>query len=91
MPRPVKIGLATAAFTSGYTKKSQEHREAVDKALRLMVGDLRYPSLRARKMSGSKTVWEAHATREVVLTFDFEDSDTVRLRACCNHDIYRRP
>ena len=91
MARPVKIGLVTEVFQSGYRRKSAENRDAIDKALRLMAQDLFYRSLRARKMAGHANIWEAHASLSVVLTFDFASSDAVRLRACCNHDIYRKP
>lgn len=91
MPRPIKIAEASNIFDSGYARKSTEHRQAVDKALRLMAEDLHYNSLRTRRMSGHPGIWEAHASLQVVLTFDFVAANTVRLRACCTHDIYRNP
>lgn len=91
MPRPVSVGQISAKFDTEYKKKPKQRRNAIDKALRLMATDLHYPSLRAQKLSGHRTIWEAHATLGVVMTFDFIDSDRIRLRVCCNHDIYRRP
>ena len=91
MPRPVKIAESSSIFAKGYKKKSREHQGAVDEALRLMESDLTHRSLRARKVVGHKTVWEAHATLQVVLTFEFLDERSIRLRNCCRHDIYRRP
>ncbi len=89
--RPIKLAETSSIFTSGYTSKSRERQKAVDKAVRLLQQDLYYPSLRARKMGGGAGIWEAHASDTVVMTFDFIDKDSVRLRVCCNHDIYRRP
>lgn len=91
MPRPVSVGEISAKFHTEYGRKSTERRDAIDKALRLMATDLHYPSLRARKMSGHRSIWEAHATLGVVMTFDFIGTDRIRLRVCCNHNIYRRP
>ena len=90
-PKPVSIAQVAAIFAKGYAKKSAEHKQAIDKALRLMAADLRHGSLRTRKMAGHSSIWEAHATLEVVMTFDFASSDTIRLRNCCNHNIYKRP
>lgn len=78
-------------FKRGYKKKSPEDQASVLEALRQMVRDLEYPSLRAKPMTGKPGIWEAHATQAVVMTFNFVDQNTIRLRACCNHDIYRRP
>lgn len=91
MPRSVRIGSRAKAFKKGFKKKSPTDKETVRNALRQMVLDLEHPSLRAKPMTGHKSTWEAHASLSVVMTFDFVDPDTIRLRACCNHDIYRRP
>lgn len=91
MPRPISVAASSRAFEKAYKKKSTEHQQAVDAALRQMAVDLNHPSLRARKVVGFPDVWEAHASRSVVMTFDFVDADSIRLRVCCNHDIYRNP
>jgi hypothetical protein len=91
VPRPVDVAELAAAFTSGFNKKSEENRNAVRKALRLMAQDLGYPSLRTQKMGGRPNVWEARASQSVRITFDFVSGETIRLRTCCTHDIYRSP
>ncbi len=53
--------------------------------------DLNYPSLRAKPMTNRTEIWEAHATLQVVMTFEFLDTNAIRLRACCRHDVYRNP
>ena len=89
--RPIKLADAARNFAKGYKKKSQENQSAVDEALRHLERDLYYPSLRARKITGGRDVWEARASDSVRLTFEFADENSVRLRNCCTHDIYRNP
>ena len=51
-----------------------------------MESDLRYPSLRVKKMRGREEVWEASASRDLRLTFLFHEPDTLVLRTCGHHD-----
>jgi hypothetical protein len=90
LPRPVQIEETARIFKKGFRKKSTEDKDKVREALRQMTVDLEHPSLRAKPLTGGKGVWEAHASRSVVMTFEFINGNHVRMRACCNHDIYAR-
>lgn len=55
------------------------------KQLRFLAVDLRHPSLRARKLSGTKDRWEARIDFHYRFTFQMEE-DTIIIRKIGPHD-----
>ena len=55
------------------------------KAIEQMVKDLRYPSLRVKRMQGAGHMWEARASRSLRITFQVE-GDVILLRNIGPHD-----
>ncbi len=81
----------TERFTTAFQDLDARDRKGVEKALRLMVSDLRHPGLRAKKMGGTDYIWEARASRSIRITFQIE-GDTILLRNVGAHDeTLKRP
>jgi len=62
-----------------YKKLGPKQREAVKKALRLMAENIRHPSLRVKRLQGTKKIWEASARNSLRITFE-RDNDLILLR-----------
>ena len=77
--------LYTARFQRAYANMSDKQIESVKKALRLLVADLRHPSLRVKKMQDTADIWEARASRALRLTFEIH-GDALVLRTVGGHD-----
>jgi mRNA interferase RelE/StbE len=75
----------TTRFERAYAALEVNQAEQVDKALRLLAADPRYPSLRVKKMEGRKGVWEARASESLRLTFEMR-GDSILLRNVGLHD-----
>ena len=75
----------TDRFKKAYKKLTDEERKAADKALSLLVNNLGHPGLQARKIEGTRGIWEARATRLIRLSFELRDT-TLILRNIGNHD-----
>lgn len=75
----------TERFKEAYRALSPPDRERVKKALGLLKSNWRHPSLRVKKMQGTRTIWEARVSRSLRLTFNLED-DVILLRNVGPHD-----
>ena len=75
----------TSRFAKAWKELDEPQRELARKALANLVGDLRYPSLRVRKVQGVEGIWEARVSRSLRLTFQIE-ADTIALRNIGSHD-----
>ncbi len=62
----------------------------VQKALRQLVQDFRYPSLQVKKMKGYSGIWEARVTEGYRFTFRIEREYYV-LRRVGKHEIEDQP
>jgi len=80
----VKIAR-TARFKKAWQQLGEEEKTVAQKAIRNLAVDIRYPSLRARKIKEAGYVWEARASRSLRLTFQIE-GDTIPLRNIGHHD-----
>ena len=72
-----------------YRSLSQDDQKRVQKALRQMTDDLRYPSLRVKRIQGTSKIWEARASRSLRITFEVEGEDLI-LRNVGPHDAALR-
>ena len=77
-------------FKRDYRKLPAPLKAQVDQALLQMEEDLRYPSLRVKKMQGGQDIWEARVTRSCRITFNL-DGDLITLRTVGDHDVLKHP
>ena len=75
----------TDRFKKAYKKLTEEEKKAADKALSFLASDMGHPSLRVRKIEGTKGIWEASASKSIRLSFELRD-DTLVLRNIGDHD-----
>lgn len=77
--------LLTERFRRSYRSLEAADQDRVKKALKLMAEDLKYPSLRVKKIQGTKGIWEARASRSLRITFQMEEG-SILLRNVGQHD-----
>ena len=53
----------TAGFVQCYKKLPLEIQRKVDKAIKLLLRDIRYPSLRCKKYDEAKDIWQVRVNR----------------------------
>ena len=75
----------TDRFQRAYNDLTDDDAERVKKALRLLVGNPRHPSLRVKRMQGTDHIWEASASLSIRLTFEMH-GDLIVLRNVGAHD-----
>lgn len=83
--------LVTERFRRAYRSLSPQDRKRVQKALRLMTGDLRYPGLRIKHIQGTAKIWEARASRSLRITFEVEGEDLILRNVGHHDDALRKP
>ena len=78
-------------FKKSYQKLVPVVQERVDKALMLLVMNVRHPSLRVKKIQGTDDIYELRVTRNYRISFEIEE-DGYFLRKVGKHDeLLRRP
>ena len=77
--------LAYEGFRDFYHKLPATIQRKVDKQIRLLAQNLRYPSLQVKKIQGTVGIWEARVDRQYRLSFEMA-GDTIYLRVVGNHD-----
>ncbi len=75
----------TDRFQRAYNDLTDDDAERVKKTLRLLVANLRHPSLRVKRMQGTDHIWEASASLSIRLTFEMH-GDLIVLRNVGAHD-----
>ena len=80
----------TRLFLKQYGKLPNRIQEEFDEKLELLLGDLRYPSLRTKKVKGHTNIWEASITMDYRFTFKIE-GDVLILRKIGTHNILQSP
>jgi len=83
--------ILTERFQRAYRSLASEDRKRVQKALRQMAGDLRYPGLRVKRVQGTTKIWEARAGRSIRLTFEVEGTDLILRNVGQHDDALRKP
>jgi len=76
-------------FKKEYNTLSKEIQNAFDKRLALFLDDTTHPSLRAKRIQGTKHRWEGSVTKNYRFTFEFIEN-TVLFRTIGTHDILSR-
>jgi len=77
--------LLTARFERAYAALRADERRQVQKALRKMSEDLRYPGLGVKRIRGTRGIWEARASRGLRITFETQ-GESIILRNVGRHD-----
>ena len=75
----------TGRFKKAWKQLNEDEKELARKALRNLAADIRYPTLRVKKMKGVEQLWEARASRSLRMTFRIE-GDVIILRNIGRHD-----
>lgn len=75
----------TERFKRMYKKLGAQQREQIKKALKLMATDMQHPSLRIKRVQGTRSIWEASASMHLRITFMWQ-GDLIVLRNCGEHD-----
>jgi mRNA-degrading endonuclease YafQ of YafQ-DinJ toxin-antitoxin module len=77
-------------FIQAYKKLDRETRLQVDKTIQAMSLNPKHPSLRSKRVQGTKDIWEASANMSIRLTFRFSE-DIIQLRNVGTHEQVFRP
>lgn len=77
--------IFTNRFKKAYQSLVADDQGRVQKAIRLISGDLRHPSLRVKRIKGTQGIWEARASKSLRITFETE-GDVLILRNVGHHD-----
>jgi len=75
----------TDQFHKDYKALTSAEQAAIKRALNRLRENMRYPSLRVKKMKGRADIWEASPSRDLRMTFRFE-SEIITMRTCGHHD-----
>jgi mRNA-degrading endonuclease RelE of RelBE toxin-antitoxin system len=89
MAERVKGYQFSKRFKKEYLFLPREVQLAFDDKLVLFLQDMSHPSLRIKRIQGTKDRWEGSVTKKYRFTFQFLD-ETVLFRAIGTHDILKR-
>ena len=76
-------------FKKGYQTLPEEIQKNFDKKLAIFLNDMLHPSLRVKRIQGTKNIWEGSVTMKYRFTFELAD-DKVIFRSIGTHDILYR-
>jgi hypothetical protein len=76
--------LYSPCFRKQYRDAPLQVQKAFDKQAKLLIQDLRHPSLRAKKYDEARDVWQARVTRDWRFYFTIE-GDTYNLHTIIPH------
>jgi mRNA-degrading endonuclease RelE of RelBE toxin-antitoxin system len=76
-------------FKKEYLSLPKEVQQAFDDKLQLFMHDMSHPSLRVKRIQGTKDRWEASVTKKYRFTFQYLDK-RILSRAIGTHDILNR-
>jgi mRNA-degrading endonuclease RelE of RelBE toxin-antitoxin system len=89
MAERVKSFQFSRRFKKEYLLLPKEVQEVFDEKLQLFLQDRSHPSLRVKRIQGTKDRWEGSVTKKYRFTFQFSEK-TVLFRAIGTHDILNR-
>ncbi len=75
----------TDRFKKAWKQLTQEEKILSRKAITNLATNVRYPSLRVKKIQGTNNIWEARASHSMRVTFQIE-GNTIILRNIGRHD-----
>jgi len=77
--------IFTEKFKKSYKKLAEEERKILRKKLGLMSDNPHHPSLRTKKVQGTKDIFECSVNMSIRITWQY-DADSILLRAVGDHD-----
>jgi len=88
MVEKIKNYQFSQKFKKQYSALPKEIQNAFDKKLTLFLNNRSHPSLRIKRIQGTKSRWEGSVTMNYRFTFEFFES-TVFFRTIGTHDILK--
>jgi mRNA interferase RelE/StbE len=85
----VKRYKFTRRFQKDYKALPNEIQKAFDKKLKLFLDNSLHPSLRVKRIQGTKDRWEGSVTMKYRFTFHIDESTAI-FRTIGTHDILKR-
>jgi mRNA-degrading endonuclease RelE of RelBE toxin-antitoxin system len=89
MVEKIKRYRISKRFKKEYNSLPKEIQKAFDKKLALFLDKTTHPSIRVKKIQGTKQRWEGSVTKNYRFTFEFI-KNTVLFRTIGTHDILSR-
>lgn len=89
MAKKVTTYQFSKRFKKEYNKLPKEIQKAFDQKLQLLLQEMFHPSLRVKRIHGTKTRWEGSVTMKYRFTFEFLENGLI-FRAIGTHDILNR-
>ena len=89
MAKKVTTYQFSKRFKKEYNKLPKEIQKAFDQKLQLLLQEMFHPSLRMKRIQGTKTRWEGSVTMKYRFTFEFLENGLI-FRAIGTHDILNR-
>lgn len=86
MVKKVTVYQFSNRFKKEYAALPKELQEAFDKKFPLFLKNMDHPSLRVKKITGTKNRWEGSVTKNYRFTFQISEN-TVIFRRIGTHDI----
>lgn len=78
-------------FKEDYKKLPPDIQKQTDKKITFLITNPRHPSLRIKKIQGTKNIWEGRITKSIRFTFQIQ-GDTIILRRIGKHnEVLRKP
>jgi len=75
----------TEGFKKAWRQLTEEQKASGQKTIEILVTNMRYPSLKVKRIKGTEYIWEARVSRSLRMTFQIE-GDTIILRNIGQHD-----
>lgn len=76
----------TERFKKSVLNLDQKTREKLKKQLKILISDPRNPSLRVKKIKGTKSIFEARVDNSYRFTFEFGEESEIILRVVGPHN-----
>jgi len=86
MAKKVTVYQFSKRFKKEYNNLPKEIQKAFDQKLQLFLKDISHPSLRIKRIQGTKNRWEGSVTMKYRFTFEFSEN-TLIFRAIGTHDM----
>jgi len=77
--------LTTRRYEKAFERLPKEIQDLADKKIALLVKNPRHPSLRVKKIGGTKGIWESSITMNYRVTFEILEGEYL-LRNIGSHD-----
>lgn len=89
MVEKVTVYQFSQRFKKEYNKLPKEIQKAFDEKLALFLKEMSHPSLRVKRIQGTKNRWEGSITMKYRFTFEFLENGLL-FRTIGTHDILKR-